>query len=215
MRMFAKPPPHTMTREWQEAANDYLKVRHVRASRMCTFGMLTLNTKTGAKIRSLHRRLLTRVQGTGSGPVPTREGLRLSCSGWERISPLSVEEAEAKTTGTGTILSLPHGLTSMYKMMSRERESNGAAAWLDGGDFIRGCKYVYENPKILQQHQSRESTAAGRANLASPELRSTQLEPVLRHLDHTSKCLLVVNCITHLPCSPGLQGFAGAAAHGG
>ncbi|KAL1854865.1 Cytochrome c oxidase subunit 5B, mitochondrial [Diaporthe australafricana] len=25
MRMFAKPPPHTMTREWQEASNEYLK----------------------------------------------------------------------------------------------------------------------------------------------------------------------------------------------
>ncbi|KKY37311.1 putative cytochrome c oxidase polypeptide 5 [Diaporthe ampelina] len=25
MRMFAKPAPHTMTREWQEASNEYLK----------------------------------------------------------------------------------------------------------------------------------------------------------------------------------------------
>lgn len=27
MRMFAKPGPHTMNKEWQEAANEYLKVR--------------------------------------------------------------------------------------------------------------------------------------------------------------------------------------------
>lgn len=27
MRMFANPAPHTMTREWQEASNEYLKVR--------------------------------------------------------------------------------------------------------------------------------------------------------------------------------------------
>jgi len=27
LRAFAKPPPHTMTREWQEAANERLKVR--------------------------------------------------------------------------------------------------------------------------------------------------------------------------------------------
>ena len=26
LRSFAKPPPHTMTREWQEAANERLKV---------------------------------------------------------------------------------------------------------------------------------------------------------------------------------------------
>lgn len=26
MRMFAKPAPHTMNKEWQEAANEYLKV---------------------------------------------------------------------------------------------------------------------------------------------------------------------------------------------
>lgn len=25
---FARPPPHTMTKEWQEATNEYLKVRH-------------------------------------------------------------------------------------------------------------------------------------------------------------------------------------------
>lgn len=26
LRSFAKPPPHTMTKEWQEASNEYLKV---------------------------------------------------------------------------------------------------------------------------------------------------------------------------------------------
>jgi hypothetical protein len=29
MRSFAGPSPHTMTREWQEAANEYLKVRPI------------------------------------------------------------------------------------------------------------------------------------------------------------------------------------------
>ena len=27
MRAFARPPPRTMTKEWQEATNEYLKVR--------------------------------------------------------------------------------------------------------------------------------------------------------------------------------------------
>lgn len=31
-RMFAKPPPHTMNKEWQEAANEYLKVRDIHFS---------------------------------------------------------------------------------------------------------------------------------------------------------------------------------------
>lgn len=40
-RMFARPPPKTMTKEWQEATEEYLKVRiliHNSVSKVCTFG---------------------------------------------------------------------------------------------------------------------------------------------------------------------------------
>lgn len=132
MRMFAKPPPHTMTREWQEASNEYLKVRKLLVFCTHEFCMLTRATKnTGAKSRPFHRRRLARLQGPGTGPVAAREGLRSSANGWKTPSPLSVEEAETKTAGAGTILSLPHGPNSMYEMMSRERVSIGLAAWSD------------------------------------------------------------------------------------
>lgn len=130
--MFAKPAPHTMTREWQEAANEYLKVRQIPVIRTDTSSMLTWAIiNIGAKIRPFHRRRLARLQGPGTGSVAACEGLRRSRNGWERSSLLSVEEAETKAAGTGTILSLPHGLTSMYEMMSRERESIDLAVLLD------------------------------------------------------------------------------------
>jgi hypothetical protein len=36
LRVFAKPAPHTMNREWQEAANEYLKVsKDLMAKAIC------------------------------------------------------------------------------------------------------------------------------------------------------------------------------------
>lgn len=131
MRMFAKPAPHTMTREWQEASNEYLKVRRISVLPKNNSSMLTWAKNTGAESRPFHRYRFARLQGPGTGSVAAREGLRRSGNGWKRCSPLSVAEAETKMAGRATILSLPHGLTSMYEMMSRERESIGLAACLD------------------------------------------------------------------------------------
>lgn len=85
----------------------------------------------GAKIRPFHRHRLARLQGPGTGPVAAREGLRRSGNGWDTFSPWSLQEAEKNIAGTGTILSLPHGLIPVYEMMSRERGSIDVAAWLD------------------------------------------------------------------------------------
>jgi cytochrome c oxidase subunit 4 len=35
-RLFAKPPPRTMTKEWQEASNEYAKVRDSLVAVYCT-----------------------------------------------------------------------------------------------------------------------------------------------------------------------------------
>lgn len=37
LRMMAKPPPHTMTKEWQEASNEQLKVRRSRVPRIVSW----------------------------------------------------------------------------------------------------------------------------------------------------------------------------------
>lgn len=120
MRMFAKPAPHTMNKEWQEAANEYLKVRirqafgpsPSRKDRPARITMLTLDIKTGAKIRPIHRCRLPQLRGQGPGPVSLLESLRGSGSKWKTFL-LSVERAEAT-------YSLPHGPSSMYSVIFRE-----------------------------------------------------------------------------------------------
>lgn len=120
MRMFAKPAPHTMNKEWQEAANEYLKVRIRQtftrsSSRMglpARVSMLTLVIKTGAKVRPNHWYLVPQLRGQGPSPVPVLESLRGSGSKGETL-PLSVERAEAT-------YSLPRGPSSMYTVIFRE-----------------------------------------------------------------------------------------------
>lgn len=65
-RYFAKPPPKTMTKEWQEMSNEYLKVstRHT----LRTFGLAErssnsgfLNRRKSQKPLQVYRRRATRV----------------------------------------------------------------------------------------------------------------------------------------------------------
>lgn len=54
-RIFANPVrPRTMTKEWQEASEEYLKVRHVLPPHFPKFMLLTLPTIIGARQRSHH-----------------------------------------------------------------------------------------------------------------------------------------------------------------
>lgn len=86
IRLAAKPAPHTMTKEWQEASNELLKVRYLRLH------LIQARTKsnpgtpfkhdadhifpTGAKSRSLHRYRIRRLQGPRPGPIPSQGCLK-------------------------------------------------------------------------------------------------------------------------------------------
>jgi hypothetical protein len=66
IRSFANPPPPTMTKEWQEASNEYLKVRlpHPKSTVTAT------NLKsTGPKLGPPYWYLLGGVHWQGPGPV--------------------------------------------------------------------------------------------------------------------------------------------------
>lgn len=125
-RLFAKPAPHTMNKEWQEAANEYLKVRQTaHFARPTSADAQNRNKKrtpspvsplptTRARVRSspLPRRLKQHRSGGSGGKLMT-------------LSPLSVEQSE----------SFPHGLNPMCKMISRQ--SIGRARGLDGMGISR------------------------------------------------------------------------------
>lgn len=72
---FARPPPRTMTKEWQEATNEYLKVW--RSQKVSTKHMLTSNRKNESTLsmvsparatmaRDLYRANLRRLKGLRS-----------------------------------------------------------------------------------------------------------------------------------------------------
>lgn len=99
IRFFARPPPHTMTKEWQEAANEKLRVR-VRPSRdspgfpfsSVSHRRLTILSPTiGATVRPLHRSRLRGLCRQGPGPVAARAlsgfALSLSLGLWQRHRP--------------------------------------------------------------------------------------------------------------------------------
>lgn len=53
MRSFAKPAPHTMTKEWQEQTNEYLKVRPISPIADMLSISLTYHRHCSRKTRSL------------------------------------------------------------------------------------------------------------------------------------------------------------------
>jgi cytochrome c oxidase subunit 4 len=57
IRYFARDPPKTMSREWQEATNEYLKVRPTVVVLTARYS----NNRTGAKSRADYRYLIGRV----------------------------------------------------------------------------------------------------------------------------------------------------------
>jgi len=69
-RYFAKPPPKTMTKEWQEMSNEYLKVRPsctLRIPGSAMNGTLTRYFPTGTKVRGHHRCIVSGLQGSWYG----------------------------------------------------------------------------------------------------------------------------------------------------
>jgi hypothetical protein len=60
-RIFAGPPPKTMTREWQEATNEYLKARLNQPLLLANFNT---NAPTERKDRTHHRSQLRRIRRT-------------------------------------------------------------------------------------------------------------------------------------------------------
>lgn len=144
-RMFAKPAPHTMNKEWQEEANEYLKVRLIPCS------IISESSFTDCLNQSRNKKLTpslvsptpsTRARARFS-PLPRRlkQQQQLDSS-----FPLSLERTETK--------SFPHGLSTMYKMIFR-RSIGATRVWTGGGDFTCGCKYVlYENYQHLLKERN-------------------------------------------------------------
>jgi hypothetical protein len=72
----AKPAPSTMTKEYQEQTNEYLKVnRSLRLPRLFILGdgrlestRWSTDTLIGTKLRTHHRYLIRGLQGQGYGP---------------------------------------------------------------------------------------------------------------------------------------------------
>ena len=77
VRSFAKPPPHTMTKEWQEATNEYLKVRrHCSEFYGVRWTTTNITLPTGPKVGPSHRSHLGRLFGQGPRAVPSGEGIK-------------------------------------------------------------------------------------------------------------------------------------------
>lgn len=74
VRAFARGPPATMTKEYQEASNEYLLVCFPLSSlkhHLLRRPSLTSHPLTGPKLRPHQRSLLRGLQGPRNGPVPT------------------------------------------------------------------------------------------------------------------------------------------------
>lgn len=86
MRAFAKPAPRTMTKEWQEATNEFLKVgipalRSPLLSTAANRGSLP----TGTKVGPLDRYLVGGLLGQGPRAIPSGEEINHCCF------PLSID----------------------------------------------------------------------------------------------------------------------------
>lgn len=145
-RMFAKPAPHTMNKEWQEAANEYLKVRSspefAREPCLLNADMRSRNKKpspspatplpiTRARDRfSPLPRMLRRIhQSSGS-----------DSSGRSSLSHLLLEREKTQ--------SFFHGLTSMYKMILR-RSIGPARGWMMAISCVDVNRWCTRIPKPL------------------------------------------------------------------
>lgn len=81
VRSFAKGSPSTMTKEYQEASNEYMKVRLHHAplqqssgnQPQCVGNRVLTAVPTGTKHRANLRYLLRGLQRPRNGPVPTKE----------------------------------------------------------------------------------------------------------------------------------------------
>lgn len=131
-RMFAKPAPHTMTKEWQEQANEYLKVR--------------LNSPRSVPTLALRRSKLLTSQYRNKKPIPSLVSPRPTTRARDKSSLLPPRLKQLQDQGeepeldssfslllerTETKSFFPHGLSSMYKMIFR-RSIGAAHGWMDG-----------------------------------------------------------------------------------
>lgn len=98
IRHFAGPPPRTLTGEYQEATNEYLKVRTrcSSASYACPGGGSAAHTdrlQTGAKGRAYHRCLERRLRWSWSDPEPVhgRKKVKVAAGLGEHVLKYSVE----------------------------------------------------------------------------------------------------------------------------
>lgn len=144
--MFAKPAPHTMNKEWQEAANEYLKVRYSsqiwRRPALLDTDTLPRNKKPNPSLATPPPIIRARDR---SSPLPRMLKRTAQNRGSSDLSPLSLENAKVQ--------SFPHGLNSMYKMISR-RSMGPARGWraaISGVDVNRWCTRILKTlPTFLK-----------------------------------------------------------------
>lgn len=146
MRMFAKPPPHTMTREWQEAANEYLKVR-IRQTP--SFRRDTGSARTHVLTLRHQNRSKNPTQSRVS-PPPTTLARARSSPPPRKLKRLRQQQMETLLfvgrKSRSNIIIFPRGFSPMCKVISREIIGPGER--LDGDcDYVRGCRTLYENHK--------------------------------------------------------------------
>lgn len=123
MRMFAKPAPSTMTKEWQEASNEFLKVGVlvVLLAPSCRQSLTSPLPATGPEVRPLDRYLVRRLLRPGPGPVSLLQG----------IIPIRFSLSIDATSYTGD---------DLYNAGLKRKQRGGGALGFTGDD-IGWCKY--------------------------------------------------------------------------
>lgn len=123
MRAFAKPGPSTMTKEWQEATNEYLKVSSVYTPSYPSRSMAANQALSPEpKLGPVDRYLIRRLFGQGPCAIPLVQGVI-------QIGFLLSIDASSYTADYACRAGLERGL-----------RGDGALVLLTGGD-IGWCKY--------------------------------------------------------------------------
>ena len=111
IRFFAKPPPHTMNREWQEAANERLRVRIHKWKNATVVSHADVSIVTATKLRPRHWCLVGRLQRHGTDPVPPEELSLKACL----TATISFVKQTRATHGAFSVCKnvLEHGLVGL------------------------------------------------------------------------------------------------------
>jgi hypothetical protein len=125
IRSFARPPPSTMTKEWQEATNEYLRVSAVYSTHRCYCScsqLLTRHATTEPEVGPVDGYLVRRLLGQGPRAIPLGQAIN------ERGFPLSIDAVSCAGRG-------------LCDGASPARDPRGVGASGLAGADIGWCKY--------------------------------------------------------------------------